>query len=68
MVNSDYNVLKDWMFGKLNYLLEDLVSNPNYPVLKMSLGEPTLKMLNLSDMNYLLILMSGVNIPLVQQS
>ena len=24
MVNSDYNVLKDWMFGKLNFLLEDL--------------------------------------------
>ena len=44
MVNSDYNVLKDWMFGKLNFLLEDLDPNPNYPILKMSLGEPTLKM------------------------
>ena len=44
MVNSDYNVLKDWMFGKLNFLLEDLDPNPDYPILKMSLGEPTLKM------------------------
>ena len=44
MVNSDYNVLKDWMFGKLNFLLEDLDPNPNYCILKMSLGEPTLKM------------------------
>jgi len=44
MVNSDYNVLKDWMFGKLNFLLEDLDPNPNYSILKMSLGEPTLKM------------------------
>ncbi|MDC6451294.1 aminotransferase class I/II-fold pyridoxal phosphate-dependent enzyme [Alphaproteobacteria bacterium] len=44
MVNPDYNILKDWMFGKLNALLADLHSNPNYPILKMSLGEPTLSM------------------------
>ena len=44
MVNPDYNVLKDWMFGKLNALLENLDPNPNYSTLKMSLGEPTLSM------------------------
>ena len=42
MVNSDYNILKDWMFGKLTALLENIPSNPEYPILKMSLGEPTL--------------------------
>ena len=42
MVNSDYNILKDWMFGKLTSLLENTNPNPKYPVLKMSLGEPTL--------------------------
>ena len=42
MVNSDYNVLKNWMFGKLTALLENIPSNPEYPILKMSLGEPTL--------------------------
>ena len=44
MVNPDYNILKDWMFGKLNALLENLEPNPNYSILKMSLGEPTLSM------------------------
>ena len=44
MVNPDFNVLKDWMFGKLNFLLKDLHPNPNYSILKMSLGEPSLKM------------------------
>ena len=43
MVNPDYNILKDWMFGKLTALLENIPSNPEYPILKMSLGEPTLK-------------------------
>ena len=42
MVNSDYNILKDWMFGKLKSLLENIEPNPNYKVLKLSLGEPTL--------------------------
>ena len=41
MVNPDFNVLKDWMFGKLNFLLKDLHPNPNYSILKMSLGEPS---------------------------
>ena len=44
MVNSDYNILKDWMFGKLNTLLENLDPNPDYSILKMSLAEPTLSM------------------------
>ena len=44
MVNPDFNVLKDWMFGKLNFLLKDLHPNPDYSILKMSLGEPSLKM------------------------
>ena len=44
MVNPDFNILKDWMFGKLNSLLKDLHPNPNYSILKMSLGEPSLKM------------------------
>ena len=44
MVNPDFNVLKDWMFGKLNSLLKDLHPNPDYSILKMSLGEPSLKM------------------------
>ena len=42
MVNPDYNILKDWMFGKLSSLLENIEPNPKYPVLKMSLGEPSL--------------------------
>ena len=42
MTNSDYNILKDWMFGKLTSLLENIKPNPEYPVLKVSLGEPTL--------------------------
>ena len=44
MVNPEYDILKDWMFGKLNSLLENLDTNPNYPILKLSLGEPTLSM------------------------
>ena len=56
MVNSDYNILKDWMFGKLASLLENTEPNPNYPVLKLSLGEPTLGVPNFTkkilDENY----------------
>ena len=43
MVNPEYNVLKDWMFGKLNTLLDNIKPNPEYLNLKMSIGEPTLK-------------------------
>ncbi len=42
MANSDYDILKDWMFGKLTSLLENIDPNPKYSVLKMSLGEPKL--------------------------
>ena len=42
MFNSDYNILKDWMFGKLTSLLENTEPNPKYPILKLSLGEPKL--------------------------
>ena len=34
MMNSDYNILKDWMFGKLTSLLQNTEPNPKYPVLK----------------------------------
>ena len=43
MVNPDFSILKEWMFGKLNFLLKDLNHNPDYQVLRMSLGEPSLK-------------------------
>jgi hypothetical protein len=43
MVNPEYNVLKDWMFGKLNTFLDNIEPNPEYLNLKMSIGEPTLK-------------------------
>ena len=43
MVNPEFSILKEWMFGKLNFLLKDLKHNPDYEVLKMSLGEPSLK-------------------------
>mgnify|MGYP001494696897 FL=1 len=46
MVNPDYNILKDWMFGKLTSLLENIPPNTEYPILKMSLGEPTLNIPN----------------------
>ena len=56
MVNTDYDILKDWMFGKLTSLLENIEPNLNYPVLKMSLGEPTLGMPEFTkkilDVNY----------------
>ena len=59
MVNQDYNVLNDWMFGKLTALLENIEHNPKYPILKMSLGEPTLgipklakNILDLSDKQF----------------
>ena len=51
MVNSDYSILKDWMFGKLTALLENIPSNPEYPILKMSLGEPTLKIPDLQKIS-----------------
>ncbi len=56
MVNTDYKILKDWMFGKLSSLLENIEPNPEYPVLKMSLGEPKLGVpdftKNILNLNY----------------
>ena len=42
MLNSEFDELKDWMFGSLNNLLSDIESNPNYEIIKMTVGEPTL--------------------------
>ncbi len=43
MLNSDFYVLKNWMFGKLNDLLVDVNPNSKLSVIKMSIGEPQLK-------------------------
>ena len=29
MINKDFDVLKNWMFGSLSYLLDDIPHNPN---------------------------------------
>ncbi len=42
MVNKDFDVLKNWMFGSLSSLLDKIPPNPNLNVLKMSIGEPQL--------------------------
>ena len=42
MINKDFDVLKNWMFGSLSSLLDKTPSNPNLNVLKMSIGEPQL--------------------------
>ena len=42
MLNSEFDELKDWMFGSLNNLLSKIESNPNYEIIKMTVGEPTL--------------------------
>ena len=42
MINEDFDVLKNWMFGSLSSLLDNIPSNPNLKVLKMSIGEPQL--------------------------
>ena len=42
MLNSEFDELKDWMFGSLNNLLSNIESNPNYEIIKMTVGEPTL--------------------------
>ena len=42
MINKDFEVLKNWMFGSLSSLLDDIPPNPNLNVLKMSIGEPQL--------------------------
>ena len=42
MINKDFDVLKNWMFGSLSSLLDNIPYNPNLKVLKMSIGEPQL--------------------------
>ena len=42
MINKDFDVLKNWMFGSLSSLLNNIPSNPSLKVLKMSIGEPQL--------------------------
>ena len=42
MLNKDFDVLKNWMFGSLSSLLDGIPSNPNLNILKMSIGEPQL--------------------------
>ncbi len=42
MINKDFDVLKNWMFGSLSSLLDNKPTNPNLNVLKMSIGEPQL--------------------------
>ena len=42
MVNKDFDVLKNWMFGSLSSLLDKIPPNPNLNILKMSIGEPQL--------------------------
>ena len=42
MINKDFDVLKNWMFGSLSSLLDNIPPNPSLKVLKMSIGEPQL--------------------------
>ena len=42
MINKDFDVLKNWMFGSLSSLLDEIPHNPNLNILKMSIGEPQL--------------------------
>jgi len=42
MLNSDFDVLNNWMFGSLNKLLNGVDNNPNLEIIKMSIGEPQL--------------------------
>ena len=42
MINKDFDVLKNWMFGSLSSLLNNIPSNPSLKILKMSIGEPQL--------------------------
>ena len=42
MINQDFDVLKNWMFGSLASLLDGKLHNSNLKILKMSIGEPQL--------------------------
>ena len=43
MLNKDFDVLNNWMFGSLNELLNGININPKLDLIKMSIGEPQLK-------------------------
>ncbi len=42
MINKEFDVLKNWMFGSLSSLLDKYTPNADLNVLKMSIGEPQL--------------------------
>ena len=43
MLNKDFDVLNNWMFGSLNELLNGININSELDLIKMSIGEPQLK-------------------------
>ena len=59
MVNKDFDVLRNWMFGSLASLLDAKSPNPNLKILKMSIGEPQLGHLNLLEKNLIIFLKTG---------
>ena len=42
MLNTEFDELRNWMFGSLNELLSDIQTNPDFEIIKMTIGEPTL--------------------------
>ena len=42
MLNKDFDVLNNWMFGSLNELLNGININSELDLIKMSIGEPQL--------------------------
>ena len=42
MLNTEFDELRSWMFGSLNELLSDIQTNPDFEIIKMPIGEPTL--------------------------
>ena len=42
MINKEFDVLKNWMFGSLASLLDKSSPNTDLNILKMSIGEPQL--------------------------
>ena len=62
MLNKDFDVLKNWMFGSLSSLLDDIPPNPNLNILKMSIGEPQLGPPKFIRNNLTIFLIIGENI------
>ena len=58
MINQDFDVLKNWMFGSLASLLDGKSPNPKLKILKMSIGEPQLPLI-LLEINSTSFLMIG---------